>query len=252
MTDRLHGKVAIVTGGGNGIGRACALAFADEGAVVVVADFRAEAAELVVDQIRSGGGTALVAQVDVADEASVQTMVESVVSAYSGIDVLMNCAGGGSTGPGADGSVVDLSLDEFWRTIRVDLFGTLLTCRGVLPVMAEAGQGSIINMSSLRAVIGTEGADAYTAAKGGVLSMSRAMAMQWAPKGVRVNVLAPGVVLSERVAAMISPDAPIYRKSLLGPSEPEDVASLAVYLAGDESRRMTGGLFTLDGGASIY
>lgn len=246
---RLAGKTALITGGGNGIGRAGALRFAEEGAQVIVADFNQEAAGKVAAEATAAGGNAVPVAGDVSDEASVDQMVATGIEAFGGIDVLLNSAGGGST---ADGSVTDLSLDEFWRTIRVDLFGTLMMCRKVIPVMKESGAGSIINISSLRAVLGTEGADAYTASKGGVLAMSRAMAMQWAKDKIRVNVMAPGVVLTERVAAFIKPDNPIYQKSILGPAEPLDVANLALYLASDESRRVTGAVMRLDGGASIY
>ena len=246
---RLDGKRALITGGGNGIGRASALAFAAEGAAVAVADFNPEAAEAVMREITDAGGTALALQADVTDETSVERMVGDTVAGFGGLDTVFTCAGGGST---RDGAVTDLALDEFWRTIRVDLFGTLLTCRRAIPEMVAAGGGSIITMASLRAVIGTAGADAYTASKGGILAMSRAMAMQWADKGIRVNTLAPGVVLTERVAAFIKPDNPIYRKSLLGPSEPDDVANLALFLASDGARRITGTVQRLDGGASAY
>ena len=246
---RLEGKTALITGGGNGIGRASALRFAAEGAKVVVADLNLEPAEAVVGAIEARGGQAVAVTCDVSDEVSVDGIVEAGLEAFGSIDVLLNSAGGGST---ADGPVTELQLDEFWRTIRVDLFGTLLCCRRVIPEMVKAGGGSIVNISSLRAVIGTHGADAYTASKGGVLAMSRAMAMQWAKHGIRVNVMAPGVVLTERVAAFIKEDNPIYQKSLLGPSEPEDVANLALYLASDEARKVTGAVFRLDGGASIY
>ena len=246
---RLAGKTALVTGGGNGIGRACVLRFAEENARVIVADFNADAAGKVVEEITAAGGEAVPVTGDVSDEASVDQMVAAGVDAFGGIDVLLNSAGGGST---KDGPVTELDLDEFWRTIRVDLFGTLMMCRKVIPVMKTGGAGSIINISSLRAVIGTHGADAYTASKGGVLSMTRAIAMQWAQHNIRANVMAPGVVLTERVAAFIKENNPIYQKSLLGPSEPEDVASLALYLASDESRKVTGAVFRLDGGASIY
>ncbi len=246
---RLTGKSALITGGGNGIGRAAALAFAREDAKVAVADFRAESADETVALIQEADGQAIPLSGDVGDEASVGGMVAGAVDAFGRIDVLLNCAGGGST---RDGAVTDLDLDEFWRTIRVDLFGTLLCCRKVIPEMQRAGGGSIINIASLRAVIGTEGADAYTASKGGVLAMSRAMAMQWAEHNIRVNVMAPGVVLTERVAAFIKEDNPIYQKSLLGPSDPEDVANLALYLASDESRKVTGAVLRIDGGASVY
>lgn len=246
---RLTGKTAVITGGGNGIGKAGVMKFTAEGAAVVIADFNLEAAETLTKSIISEGGKAVAVQADVSDEASVDAMVTSALEAFGKVDILFNSAGGGST---KDGPVTELELDEFWRTIRVDLFGTLLTCRRTIPAMLESGGGSIINISSLRAVIGTQGADAYTASKGGVLAMSRAMAMQWAEHNIRVNVVAPGVVLTERVAAFIKPDNPIYQKSLLGPSEPDDVANLALYLASDEARKVTGTVMRVDGGASIY
>ena len=246
---RLSGKAALITGGGSGIGRASALLFAGEGAAVTVADFNRDAAETVAAEIEAVGGRALALPCDVSDPGQVENAVAAAVERFGQIDVLFNCAGGGST---RDGPVTELDLDEFWRTIRVDLFGTLLCCRLTIPQMVRTGGGSIINIASLRAVIGTEGADAYTASKGGVLALTRAMAMQWAEHGIRANVMAPGVVLTERVSAFIKEDNPIYRKSLLGPCEPEDVASLALYLASDESRKVTGAVLRVDGGASIY
>ena len=246
---RLSGKTALVTGGGNGIGRASALRFAEEGANVVIADFNRDFADKVVAEVNALGANAIAVSGDVSSEQDVDAMVSAGIDAFGKIDVLMNSAGGGST---KDGPVTELELDEFWRTIRVDLFGTLLTCRRVIPEMVKSGGGSIINISSLRAVIGTHGADAYTASKGGVLAMTRAMAMQWAKHNIRANVMAPGVVLTERVAAFIKEDNPIYQKSLLGPSDPQDVANMALYLASDESRKVTGVVMRLDGGASIY
>lgn len=246
---RLDGKSALITGGGNGIGRATALRFAEEGARIIVADYNPQSADNVVQEIKQAGGKAIAVGGDVSDEASVRSMVDVAIAAFGQIDILMNSAGGGST---KDGAVTELELDEFWRTIRVDLFGTLLCCRMVIPEMVKSGGGSIINISSLRAVIGTQGADAYTASKGGVLAMTRAIAMQWASSGIRANVMAPGVVLTERVAAFIKEDNPIYQKSLLGPSDPSDVANLALYLASDESGKVTGTVMRLDGGASIY
>lgn len=246
---RLHGKTALVTGGGNGIGRACAFAFAREGANLVLVDVRRDAVEAVAEAVDETGAVAIAVAGDVADPDAVDAAVAAGLDRFDGIDVLLNSAGGGSA---RDGPVTELDLDEFWRTIRVDLFGTVLMCRRVIPEMIRTGGGSIINMSSLRAVIGTRGADAYTAAKGGVLSMSRAMATQWAEKGIRVNALAPGMTLTERVAEFIAPDDPICRKSLLGLSHPGDVAELALFLASDESCRITGATMRIDGGASAH
>ena len=245
----MDGKVAIVTGAGAGIGRASALRMAGEGARLVASDWQAHLAEETVGLIEAAGGEAMAASADVTDEAAWKALAEAATERFGGIDVLFNNAGGGS---GKDGPVTELDLDEFWRTIRVDLFGTLLGCRTIIPRMVERGGGSIVNISSLRAVMGTHGADAYTASKGGVLAMSRAMAVQWAAHKIRVNVMAPGVVLTPRVAALIAPDSPLYKKSLLGPADPEDVANLVLYLASDQSKAVTGAVMRLDGGASSH
>ncbi|MFN3226075.1 MAG: SDR family NAD(P)-dependent oxidoreductase [Hyphomicrobiales bacterium] len=249
MSARLKGLSALVTGGGDGIGLSAAQLFAQEGAHVLVADIVPERAQSAVETIKAAGGMATPLVGDVSDEASVRAMVEAGLAAMGRIDVLFNNAGGGS---GRDGSVVDLDLDEFWRTIRVDLFGTLLCCRTVIPHMQKSGGGSIINISSLRALVGTAGADAYTASKGGVAALTRAMALQWAPHKIRVNAMAPGVVLTQRVAALIKPDNPIYQKMLLGPCDPQDVAELACYLASPASAKMTGAILPLDAGATAY
>ena len=146
--------------------------------------------------------------------------------------------------------VTEMDLDEFWRTIGVDLFGTFLGCRFGIPVMAKGGGGSIINTTSVRAMIGTPGADAYTSAKGGVRALTQALALQWAAHNIRVNAIAPGVVLTERVRALLRADDPLFKKSLLGASDPEDVAQMALYLASDQSRRVTGAILPMDSGAS--
>jgi NAD(P)-dependent dehydrogenase (short-subunit alcohol dehydrogenase family) len=244
---RLEGKVALITGGGNGIGAAAARMFAAEGAKVALAEIVREAGEATAAAIREAGGEGLFIPTDVAKPEQVERAVQETVRAFGGLHVLYNNAGGATP---RDGKVTELELDEFWRTIGVDLFGTFLGCRFAIPVMVDGGGGSIINTTSIRALIGTAGADAYSAAKGGVLTLTKALALQWAQHGIRVNAIAPGVVATERVRALLREDDPIRRKSIMGVSEPEDLAPLAVYLASDESRRVTGAILPVDAGAS--
>jgi len=244
---RLQGKIALITGGGRGIGRAAALAFAAEGAKVALAEIVPADGEATARAIEEAGGEALFVATDVAKPDSVAAAVRATVERFGGLHVLYNNAGGATP---RDGKVTEIELDEFWRTIGVDLFGTFLGCRYAIPVMVEGGGGSIINTTSIRAMIGTAGADAYTSAKGGVRALTQALALQWAAHGIRVNAIAPGVILTERVKALLREDDPIYRKSLLGASTPEDVAQMALYLASDEARRVTGAILPMDSGAS--
>ena len=244
---RLEGKAALITGAGAGIGRAAAELFAKEGAKVGVAEIVRARGEATVAAIKAAGGTAIFIETDVGKPASVEAAVWTTVNAFDGLDVLYNNAGGATPG---DGKVTEIALEEFWRTISVDLLGTFLGCRFALPVMAERGGGSIINTTSIRALIGTAGADAYSAAKGGVLTLTKALALQWASSNIRVNAVSPGVVMSERVRGMLRDDDPLVKKSLLGPGEPEDVAQLALFLASDESARITGAIMPVDSGAT--
>ena len=244
---RLQGKVALITGGGRGIGRAAALLFAREGAKVVIAEIVQADGEATAAAIEQAGGQARFVPTDVARPEQVEAAVRTARDAFGGLHVLYNNAGGATS---RDGKVTEMDLDEFWRTIGVDLFGTFLGCRFGIPAMVEGGGGSIINTTSIRAMIGTAGADAYSSAKGGVRALTQALALQWAAHNIRVNAIAPGVILSERVKALLREDDPIYRKSLLGPSDPEDVAQMALYLASDESRRVTGAILPMDSGAS--
>jgi NAD(P)-dependent dehydrogenase (short-subunit alcohol dehydrogenase family) len=244
---RLDGKIALITGAGRGIGRAAALLFAAERARVAIAEVARADGEATARAIGAAGGEALFVATDVANPASVEAAIQATVTRFGGLHVLYNNAGGATP---KDGKVTEIDLDEFWRTIGVDLFGTFLGCRYAIPVMIEGGGGSIINTTSIRAMIGTAGADAYTSAKGGVRALTQALALQWAAHGIRVNAIAPGVILTERVKALLREDDPIFKKSLLGASTPEDVAQMALYLASDESRKVTGAILPMDSGAS--
>ena len=244
---RLTNKRVLITGSASGIGRATARLFAAEGAQLTLCDRDHLQNENLAREIDGTGGQVQAIQTDVGEPDDMQNAVNAAVATYGGLDVLYNNAGGATA---KDGAVTEIELDEFWRTIRVDLFGTVLGCRFAIPHLVQAGGGSIINTTSIRAMIGTEGADAYTSAKGGVVTLTRALALQWAQAGIRVNAIAPGVILTDRVRAMLRDDDPVRVKTPLGPSEPEDVAPLALYLASDESRQMTGMILPLDGGAS--
>ncbi len=246
---RLAGKTALITGAAGGIGAEAARLFAENGARLALTDINAEAGEAVARQIRDGGGEAVFIPADIAEPEAVEAMVARAVDALGGLRVVYNNAGGATA---KDGRVTEIPLDEFWRAIGVDLFGTFLTCRFAIPHLAAAGGGSIVNTTSIRAMVGTQGADAYTCAKGGIVTLTRALAQECADRNIRVNAVAPGVVLTERVKRLLRHDDPLVAKSLLGASEPIDVAYLALYLACDESRRVTGAILPVDSGASAH
>jgi len=250
---RLKGKSVLITGAAAGIGRASALLFAAEGAQVGVVDIGATAGRRVVKEIEASGGRAVFVHADVSDADAVEGAVNSVADALGGLDVLYNNAGGATS---HDGSLADMPLDEFQRAIDLNLFGPFAAIRFAIPRMIARGGGSIINTASIRAMIGTVGADGYTAAKGGIVTMTRALALQLGPHRIRVNAIAPGAVMTERVRAFMAsgndsgPDETLVKRHILGLGEPEDVARVALFFASDDSRWVTGQILPVDGGAS--
>jgi NAD(P)-dependent dehydrogenase (short-subunit alcohol dehydrogenase family) len=247
---RLEGKVAVVTGAGTGIGRATAKLFALEGAKVVIAEVDASAGEQTAQLILQAGGEAIAITTDVTEPDSIRGTIDKAVQHYGGLHVLHNNAGGSTS---RDSDVTDAPLEEFWRAIKLDLFGTFLGCRFGIPAIIRSGGGSVINMSSNVALMGVPGRDCYTAAKGGVSAMTRSMAVEFAPK-VRVNAIAPSVTMTDRVRKLVAGNAALDKLTnshLLGLIEPEDIASMALFLASDESRMVTGHIYPVDSGVTI-
>lgn len=248
---RLAGKVAFITGATSGIGAAAAELFAAEGARVAVAGRNAERGEAVVARIADRGGTASFIAADVTEPDSFAAALERTAELYGGLDVLYNNAGGSSA---ADGPVTVAPLEEFWRTIRLDLFGTWLGCRFAIPLMQKRGGGSIINSASIMGAMGVPNRDAYTAAKGGIIALTRSMAVEFARDRIRVNTIIPGAVGTERVLSFFEREPHLKKQwdaYLLGLAEPIDVAYAALYLASDESRRTTGQILPVDSGILI-
>ena len=253
---RLAGKVALITGGGGGIGRATAERFAQEGARVIIADIDAQRGAAAATSARASaagsGGDALFLHCDVTERASVAAAVATIVARYGKLNILHNNAGGSTQ---QDACVTDAPEEEFWRAIKLDLFGTFLCSQLAIPEIIRAGGGAVINMASNLALMALPGRDCYTAAKGGVVSLTRSMALEFAPHKVRVNAIAPSVTLTERVRQLLAHNqelGKLAQRHLLGLGQPLHVANMAVYLASDEAEITTGQILSVDSGVTIY
>jgi NAD(P)-dependent dehydrogenase (short-subunit alcohol dehydrogenase family) len=217
---------------------------------VAAIDIDADAASQAVTST-TDAGSAVAIQCDAGDSDSVRAAIAQTVTTFGSLNVLCNVAGGSSA---LDGRVTEAAEEEFWRVIRVDLFGTFLCCKHGLPELIRAGGGSVINMSSMAATMALPDRDCYTAAKGGVAALTRSMAAEYATHSVRVNAIAPGITLSPRVRAFA--ESTLFRelaaRHLLGVGEPADIAHMAVYLASEESRIVTGQVLSVDSGLTIH
>ncbi len=249
---RLADKVALITGAGNGMGRAAALLFASEGARVVVSDAVEPGGRATVEAVLDGGGEATFVAVDVSNAAQVEAMVDTAMSTYGGLHVLYNNAG---IFPPEDGGVTDTPEATWDRVLDVNLKGVFLGCRYGVPALLDSGGGSVVNVSSLVALLGSAVPQiAYTASKGGVLSLTRELAVEYARRGIRVNALCPGPIETPLLAELLSnPDWA--RRRLVHipmgrPGQAEEVARAALFLASDDSSFMTGSTLVVDGGIS--
>ena len=248
---RLAHKVAIITGGGAGIGRACVELFAREGARVVIAEIDEARGEAVRDAVMANGGTCVFVPTDVGEPEQVSRVVDTAMREYGRIDILYNNAGGSTM---QDGPVTTAPFDEFWRKMRLDLFGTWLGCHYAIPHMIAGGGGSVINASSIYGLTGTPNRDAYTAAKGAITALTRSMAVEYAKHKVRVNAVSAGATLTERVRKRVE-EGGVPQKVLdahvLGLIDPIDIAHAVLYLASDESKSTTGHILSVDSGYTI-
>jgi len=254
---RLDQKVAVITGSATGIGQATALVFAEQGATVICADVSLEKAQQTVEQITQQGGKAEAVHVDVSDVESVEQLAKHIKETYGTVDVLFNNAGIDEQG----GKVHEYPIDLFDRIIAVDLRGTFLVSKFLIPLMLDNG-GSIINTSSMSGRAADLNRSGYNAAKGGIANFTRAMAIDYARHGIRVNSLSPGTIETPLIDTLVGEkekeqgkqfrDANAWITPLGRLGKPREMATVALFLASDDSSYVTGEDITADGGIMAY
>jgi len=252
----LEGKIAAITGGGSGIGGCASAIFAREGATVAILEVNPEVGRAKEAEILAAGGKALFIQTDVSKPEAVEAAFLKIEQVFGRLDVLYNNA---SVFLGKyDNRVTELSLETWEKVLRINLFGVFYCCKYAIPLMIRSGGGSIINTASSAGVIGIPDCDAYTATKGGTVSLTRSLAVEYGPDGIRVNCIAPAAIRTEMVKesnlndpkfdeqAFLTKGTPVRRWGL-----PEEVAQLAAFLASDQSKYLNGDIIRADGGITV-
>lgn len=250
---RFKDRVAIVTGGASGQGLETCSRLAAEGASVIVADWNGDAAEELAKAI---GARSL--KVDVSREAEVKAMIDYARDEFGKLDILINNAGVGysSSGRYRMASVVDTPEDDWDAILAINLKGVAMGCKHAIPLMVKQGHGAIVNIASINGIAGLTGADAYTAAKGGVVALTRVLAYDWAGKGVRINCVCPGAVNTPMIEsaldepgfkAMVATEIPFGR---IG--KPGEIASVSLFLSSDDAMFMHGAIIPVDGGQTAH
>jgi NAD(P)-dependent dehydrogenase (short-subunit alcohol dehydrogenase family) len=247
---RLDGKVALITGAASGMGNVAARTFAQEGAKVVLADVADEAGQAAAGEITESGGRAAYVHADVSSDDDARDMVAFAMERFGALNVLYNNAG---IFPGDDGSVTETSVETWDRVMAINLKGVFLGCKFGIRAMLQSGGGSIINVASFVALMGAATAQiAYTASKGGVLAMTREVAVEFARRGIRANALCPGPIETPLLQELMSDPARRERRLVHIPvgrlGQAQEIVNAALFLASDESSYMTGATFVVDGG----
>ena len=244
---RLKDKVAIITGGASGIGKATAILFAEHGAKVVVADIDEQGANETLADIHDAGNAAIYVQTDVTISDNTERMVTETVNTYGKLDILLSSAGIAMRLP-----VADLPEEDWHRCLDVNLTGVYLCAKAAIPAMRENGGGSIINLSSIYGLVGADVRAAYVASKGGVTNLTRGMALDYAEENIRINCICPGFVETPLVAGVVKTPQEYRNLADRHPmrrlAQPEEIAYGALYLASDESAFVTGIALPIDGG----
>src|SRR5438270_8799501 len=247
---RLEGKVALITGAAGGMGKVAATLFAEEGAKVVVADVLDEAGEAAVEEIRGAGGEAVFVHADVSSPEDCEAMVRATMDRFGSLGILYNNAG---IFTADDGSVTDTAEATWDRVMGINLKGVFLGCKYGIPAMYDSGDGSIVNAASFVALMGAAAPQiAYTASKGGVLAMTREIAVEFARRNIRANALCPGPIETPLLQELLSDPVRRQRRLVHIPmgrlGRAEEIARAALFLASDESSLVTGATFVVDGG----